>query len=126
MVKRLKIEDTVVWLGKVKDIEKVYNASDVLIYPTLFDVSSNVVLEAMACGVVPISSIYNGTSEIIVEGENGFLIYDPTDSDEIKTKMRIAMESDLKRLSEKARLSLLKFPSSSVFSRIENILKEKC
>ena len=128
LIKRWDLEDCVIWLGKRKDIENVYRACDVLVYPTLFDAASSVVLEAMACGLVPVASRYNGTTEIIVEGVNGFVIKDPTDSDEIAGKMEYLLKhkDKLQILKENAIKTVKKLPTTNVFGEIEKIIRENC
>lgn len=128
LIKRLSLNDCVVWMGKRKDIENVYRACDVLVYPTLFDAASSVVLEAMACGLVPVVSKYNGTSEAIVEGENGFIINDPTNASEIAGKLEFLLKNKdkLPLLRESALNTVKKFPTSDVFGEIEKIITESC
>ena len=128
LIKRLDLEDCVIWLGKRRDIENVYRACDVLVYPTLFDAASSVVLEAMACGLVPLASRYNGTTEVIKEGENGFVIKDPTDLDEIAERLEYILKNRdrLPILRENAIKTVKKLPTTDVFGEIEKIIREKC
>lgn len=128
LIKRLDLEDCVIWLGKRGDIENVYRACDVLVYPTLFDAASSVVLEAMACGLVPLASRYNGTTEVIKEGENGFVIKDPTDLDEIAERLEYILKNRdrLPILRENAIKTVKKLPTTDVFGEIEKIIREKC
>ena len=128
LIKRLDLEDCVIWLGKRRDIENVYRACDVLVYPTLFDAASSVVLEAMACGLVPLASRYNGTTEVIKEGENGFVIKDPTDLDEIAERLQYILKNRdrLPILRENAIKTVKKLPTTDVFGEIEKIIREKC
>jgi len=128
LIKRLDLQDRVVWLGKKKDIENVYRACDVLVYPTLFDAASSVVLEAMACGLVPVASKFNGTTEVIAEGTNGFVIGDPTNPDEITQKLEYILKNRelLPILRERAIKTVKKLPAANVFGEIEKIIREKC
>ncbi|WP_025209912.1 glycosyltransferase family 4 protein [Hippea sp. KM1] len=127
--KRMKgIEDYVVWLGRRKDIENVYNASDVFIYPTLFDTSALVILEAMACGNVPIVSIYAGSSELIKEGYNGFLISEPSNPLKIASSMKLVLDNPeiIKSLRLNAIETVRKQPQGDVFLQIEMLIRDKC
>lgn len=78
-------------LGVVKDVEKVYYASDFFIYPTLFDAFGYVVLESLACGTPSFCSTYAGASEVI--DNKNFIIENPTDVYEIADKMLYAIEN---------------------------------
>ncbi len=61
------------FLGQVEEVEKLYGASDMLVLPTRYDPFSNVVAEALACGIPAITSKWNGASEIIKEGKTGIV-----------------------------------------------------
>ncbi|MDV3293772.1 MAG: glycosyltransferase family 4 protein [Nitrososphaerales archaeon] len=58
------------------DIARFYQASDVFVFPTLFDAFGLVVLEAMACGVPVVSSPAAGASELITDGVDGVVARD--------------------------------------------------
>jgi glycosyltransferase involved in cell wall biosynthesis len=76
-----------------------YQASDLLLLPSYFDPFSLVVLEAMACGAVPIVTQVVGASEIIIHGKNGFIVTD--ESDLAKTLLELA-EFDIEKLHKEA------------------------
>lgn len=56
------------------ELKNILLQSDVFIFPSLADGFGFSVLEAMACGVVPICSKNAGVSDLIEDGKNGFLI----------------------------------------------------
>ena len=77
---KLELDD-VVFTGfkKPEDLPAIYRAADVFIFPTLDDVWGLVVNEALASGLPVLSSKYAGcTADLIVDGENGWVI-DPMD-----------------------------------------------
>jgi glycosyltransferase involved in cell wall biosynthesis len=55
-------------------IQEVYRQSDVFVFPSLWEGFSLVVPEAMACGLPVICSDHAGSSDIIEEGVEGFVI----------------------------------------------------
>jgi len=70
------IEHTLRWLGFLEDdgMTQFYQELDVLVFPSLHPESFGmVVAEAMAQGVVPISSGVGGAFEVITHGINGLL-----------------------------------------------------
>jgi UDP-glucose:(heptosyl)LPS alpha-1,3-glucosyltransferase len=77
LAKSLGIADRVRFLGFRKDTRDAYFASDYLVHPTFYDPCSLVALEALACGLPVITSRYNGASELIESGREGFVIDDP-------------------------------------------------
>jgi glycosyltransferase involved in cell wall biosynthesis len=55
------------------ELAGLYAASDYVAIPSMFEGMPNVLLEAMACGVVPIVSDAGAMRELIADGETGFL-----------------------------------------------------
>jgi UDP-glucose:(heptosyl)LPS alpha-1,3-glucosyltransferase len=66
--------DRVLFLGHMEALESLYAAADLLVLPTRYDAFSNVCLEAMACGTPVITTRTNGASEIVGNGQNGWLL----------------------------------------------------
>ncbi|MEC7987591.1 MAG: glycosyltransferase family 4 protein [Myxococcota bacterium] len=64
---RLGIESRVVFKGFMADPRDVFCRSSVLMLPTRYDPASNVILESMASGVIPIGSTCDGMTEILPE-----------------------------------------------------------
>jgi len=62
------------------DVEFFYAAADAYVGPSLEDAFAQPPAESMACGLPVITSRNNGGAEIIVHGQNGFVLEDPTDS----------------------------------------------
>ena len=128
IVSRNNLQDRVICLGKRSDIETVYSGCDVFVYPTLYDAAALVVLEAMACGLVPVVSKYNGTSEIVIDGENGFIINEPSDVSEIEKILEFILKNrdKIPILRENALKTIKNYPSEDVFSKIEEIIRKNC
>ncbi len=51
--------------GRVREPERWLVGADAVLVPTRYDASSNLILEAMACGVVPVTTGRDGASEIV-------------------------------------------------------------
>jgi UDP-glucose:(heptosyl)LPS alpha-1,3-glucosyltransferase len=60
--------------GHREKILPYYAVCDCLVLPTLYEPCSNVVLEAMACGRVAVTSPTNGACEFITNGHDGFVL----------------------------------------------------
>ncbi len=80
MARRLGLQARVTFLGGAGDVADLCAGADAFILPSLYDPFSNACLEAMAAGLPPITSRANGTSELIEDGMEGFVLEDPTDS----------------------------------------------
>ena len=76
---KLGIESRVKFLEPASDVLQFYAAADAYVGPSLEDAYGLPVLEAMACGLPVIVSAAAGASEIVLDGENGFILRDPRD-----------------------------------------------
>ena len=65
------------------DVLSFYAAADAYVAPSLEDAFGLPILEAMACGLPVVASIYAGASEYVRDGETGLLLSDPRDPSEI-------------------------------------------
>ena len=61
------------FLGKQDHIERLLPQCDVLLLPSRNESFGLAALEAMACGVVPVSTRVGGLPEVVIHGESGFL-----------------------------------------------------
>lgn len=76
---RLEIVDRLTFVGPSDRVGEFLHAADILVHPTYYDPCSRVVLEAMAAGVPCITTRWDGASEVIVDGTNGYVLDEPTD-----------------------------------------------
>jgi glycosyltransferase involved in cell wall biosynthesis len=79
-IERLGLSGRVSFLPSRSDVEFFYAAADAYVSPSLEDAFAQPPAESMACGLPVITSRNNGGAEIIVHGENGFVMEDATDS----------------------------------------------
>jgi UDP-glucose:(heptosyl)LPS alpha-1,3-glucosyltransferase len=59
--------------GSVSDVRPYYAAADSFLLATLYDPFPNAALEAMASGLPIVTTSRCGVSELVVEGESGFV-----------------------------------------------------
>ena len=76
---QLGISEFIRFQGPTKTIQDAYRSADLFVFPSLYDPFANVVLEALACGLPTLTTTTNGSSEILTEGENGYVIEGATD-----------------------------------------------
>lgn len=69
-----QIAPSITFTGATREIQKIYQSSDLFIFPSLYDPFANVVLEALACGLPALTTTTNGSSELITPGQNGYLV----------------------------------------------------
>lgn len=70
-----KFKDRIRFVGRVADVESVYNASDIVVLATTVEGVSNAIMEGMALGkpIVSTKGPYVGTLEVVEDGKSGFL-----------------------------------------------------
>lgn len=69
----LNVHDHVHFLGKQNHIERLIPQCDVLLLPSRMESFGLAALEAMACGVIPVTTGTGGIPEVVTHGETGFL-----------------------------------------------------
>ncbi|MBN2189760.1 MAG: glycosyltransferase family 4 protein, partial [Candidatus Aureabacteria bacterium] len=131
MALRLGIDRKVIFLGQRKEIEPLYAASDIFILPSFYDPCANVCLEALASSVPVLTSSSNGSSEIIEEGREGFIIKDADDFTGFAAKIefllknrksRLEMAENARKLSEKYSIKL---QSEKIIKVIRDVMESK-
>lgn len=104
LVKSLGLDGKVIFTGSSMETYKFYAAATVFVLPTLYEPFGNVCLEALSSGLPLIISRSSGAAEIITEGEEGFLLNNPKDPEEIARKIKMTFEGETReRLSRNAR-----------------------
>ncbi len=83
LAQRLGVADRVRFVGYCADMRNAYFAADFFVHPTFYDPCSNVVLEAMACGLPVVTTRYNGASELLHPPLEGYVIDDPHDHERL-------------------------------------------
>jgi glycosyltransferase involved in cell wall biosynthesis len=71
-------------VGVLKDdlsLKILYNSADVFLVPSLQENLSNSIMESLSCGVPVVAFDTGGNSDLVINGENGFLAknFDPLD-----------------------------------------------
>jgi glycosyltransferase involved in cell wall biosynthesis len=81
--------------GKVSDLAPLYQSADLFVHPTLYDACANTVLQSMACGLPGVISSRDGARDFIRNGENGWLLEDPEDSEELAGKISRGLAANI-------------------------------
>lgn len=88
------ISDKILFLGPQIEIEKYYAAADLFVLPTLYDPFSNATLEAMASGIPVITTKNNGVAELIMNGQEGYILDSLLNSEELAGKISLVFENE--------------------------------
>ncbi len=96
------------FLGWREDIPQILKASDILVLPSLKEAFGQVILEAMASGVITVATNNGGIVDIIKDGATGYLI-PPANSQSIVDKITIILKNpDQQKDIERAALASVK------------------
>jgi glycosyltransferase involved in cell wall biosynthesis len=99
LVDQLALQDRIRFEKPSMDVLSFYAAADLYVGPSLGDSFGLPILEAMACGLPAIASANAGASEMIRDGETGFILRDPQDQFELAHFIRRIQTEDTLRLS---------------------------
>ncbi|MEW4569692.1 glycosyltransferase [Tautonia sp. JC769] len=88
--------DRLRWLGRRPDVPGLLKAADLLVLPSRWEGMPNVVLEAMAARRAVVASAVEGTEDLVVAGETGWLV-PPGDAEALASAL-IEAAADRRRL----------------------------
>lgn len=124
MARQLGISDSVAFVGSVSDPAACYAAADLLLFPTTFDSFAIVTIEAMSAGTPVLTTAQNGGCEIIDEGQNGWVVADPTMTDRMADYMLELIDPAKRQAMIAAAIATARRHTlESKFAEIEDILK---
>jgi UDP-glucose:(heptosyl)LPS alpha-1,3-glucosyltransferase len=104
IAEKFGVADKIIYAGFKTDVHRYFAASDIFVFPTLYEPFGLVITEAMASGLPVVTSACAGAAELIEDGVNGLLLKEPRDSKEIAAKLNRLLEDDLgKELGAAAR-----------------------
>ena len=120
---KLGVEDRVIFAGLVKKVNEFYIASDLFVFPTIWEGCPKVCLEAMASGLPILATKVGGVEDYLRDGYNGFFI--TRDSDDIveKVNMVLSDESLRRSLGENARKTAEKLDWSKIADEYIEVCK---
>jgi starch synthase (maltosyl-transferring) len=85
------LRDRVHWLGLRADVPGLLKAADVLVLASLWEGMPNVVLEAMAAGRAIVGTAVEGTEDLVIPGQTGWLV-PPRDANALSQALLEAAE----------------------------------
>jgi UDP-glucose:(heptosyl)LPS alpha-1,3-glucosyltransferase len=125
LAKKIGISEEVVFAGSTDEPEKYYGAADLLVHPTFYDACSLTVLEALASGLPVITTASNGASGILCHGEEGWVIGDLKDGEELKKGIAYFLDEKRRRqATNQAREKAEIYSEKANFDRVIAIFNE--
>ena len=106
-VASLKLERHVVFTGHHSDLSGIYRATDALVLSSFTEGIPNVLLESFAYGRPAVASAVGGVPEVLVDGENGWLVK-PGDHEAIASRVLMLLRNtdQRKRMGEAGRATV--------------------
>lgn len=108
LANKLGVSARIHWVPLTRQVEKYFAAADCFVFPTVYEPFGMVISEAMASGLPVITNKNAGAADLIRDGETGFLLDEPWDSEEIAYYLKIlsADRSVLAEMGKSARLAI--------------------
>jgi glycosyltransferase involved in cell wall biosynthesis len=128
VISRGGLDGRVQFLPPRSDVEFFYAAADAYVGPSLEDAFAQPPAESMACGLPVVTSRNNGGAEIISQGQNGFILEDPTDSATL-TKIICRLLSDrvlCRSVGEAAAQTALQYTWERNARQMRELFEEAC
>lgn len=105
LIRRQKLEKYIVWEDKMeqKYLHQVYQASDVFLLPSIYEIFGMVLLEAMYFGTLVLTTQNGGADTLIQHGINGYILDDDRMEDWVEIIRKYSQNrSDFETMKEKA------------------------
>lgn len=122
LARKLAVGDKIIFIGCEEETPRFYAAADISVHPSYYDPSALVVLEAMASGLPVITTAYCGTSEIIQDGREGYVVPTPADTGLLADRIIRLTDGNLRRrMGQASRRRAEEFPYSRNMQEILDI-----
>ena len=125
LITNLQMEKKIFLKGKSKNISDYYNTARIFAFTSNFEGFPNALIEAMHMGLACISTnCPTGPSELIKNGENGFLI-PVKNQEELENKLDVLFNNNeiIENFSTAAKESVQKFKVENVIKSWKNIIE---
>jgi GalNAc-alpha-(1->4)-GalNAc-alpha-(1->3)-diNAcBac-PP-undecaprenol alpha-1,4-N-acetyl-D-galactosaminyltransferase len=124
LANELKIDDRVIFAGKQEDVEHYYLSSKIFAFSSASEGFPNVIGEAMSAGLPVVAfDCIAGPSDLIVDGENGFLI-PLNDKKNFGKKLQFLIDtpSTIESMGKKSKELIAQFELNYICSAFENFI----
>jgi glycosyltransferase involved in cell wall biosynthesis len=103
-----------------QDLATHYASADVLLFPSITETYGNVTLEAMASGLAVVAYDYAAASQLIDQGQSGFLARYNDTADFLRLAEEVATSKErVRRLGEKGRIRAETMDWESIIHQVE-------
>ena len=110
-------------------VEQLLRAAELFVLPTLFDPCSNATLEALACGLPVVTTVFNGAAELIARPVQGVALARPDDGRGLQLAVRellptaLALREDAAGRAE-VREAVAELAATGAAARMAELIEE--
>jgi glycosyltransferase involved in cell wall biosynthesis len=121
------VAERVLFAGRQSDVVPFLHAADAFALPSAYEANALALLEALACGLPVIATPVGGATNIVSDGETGYLV--APDARDIGEHMEMLLDEDLGPWGARARASATEFSWTLIARRYldlaERIVQER-
>lgn len=122
LIETQNLQNRVKLLGFRTDVKELYEAADIFVFPSFREGLSLSVMEAMASGLPCVASKIRGNTDLLANGEGGFLC-DPQNASEFAEKLNLlAANAALReKMGRTNQITIQKFSTETVIKEMQSI-----
>jgi N-acetyl-alpha-D-glucosaminyl L-malate synthase BshA len=128
LTRELGLEKYITFMGKQDHVERLIPLNHVLLLPSEMESFGLAALEAMACGVPPVSTRVGGVAELVTHGQDGFLEnVGDVSAQAARVAELLSNESLYQRMSAAARTTAVnRFSTDLIIPKYERYYSDIC
>ncbi len=86
-----QVRERIIFVPHTSVLWEYYAASDIFVFPTIYEPFGLVIVEAMASALPVITSGVAGAADVIIDGVNGLLLREPSDVNDLAAKIELLL-----------------------------------
>jgi glycosyltransferase involved in cell wall biosynthesis len=100
-----RVRESIIFVPHSSNLWEYYAASDIFVFPTIYEPFGLVIIEAMASGLPVITSRVAGAADLIIDGVNGLLLRASSDVNDLAAQIELLLSNaELRKdMGERAR-----------------------
>ena len=107
------------------ELARIYPSADLFVFPSLTETFGNVTLEALACGTPTLAFDTAAAAELVVHGQNGWLVQGQLEDDFVVHALSIARDpAQLKNMRDPTRQSVEALDWLAIVMQVEEIFQK--